>query len=104
MEYDDAAALDVDDADVAAAAAAAVTVADAAAHDANVGDTEDEDDAGDDDASQAPAFLAGCGHWTNIHFEMGLPTTPIHCLYFVLCTISHCKLYFDALYLAAVNS
>lgn len=57
----------------------AVTVADAAAHDANGDDTEYEDDAGDDDASQAPAFLDGCGHWTNIHFEMGLPTTPIHC-------------------------
>ena len=103
MVYDDAAALvDVDGADDAA-----VSVADAAAaaaHDANGDDTEDGDDAGDDDASQAPAFLAGCGHWTNIHFEMGLPTTPIHCLYFVLCTISHCKLYFDALYLAAVNS
>ena len=54
-------------------AADAVAVADD-----NGDDTEDEDDAGDDDASQAPAFLAGCGHWTNIHFEMGLPTTPIH--------------------------
>ena len=82
--YNTAVAADVAaDADVAAYA----DVADA--HDDNGDDTEDEDDAGDDDASQAPAFLAGCGHWTNIHFEMGLPTTPIHCLYFVLCTISH---------------
>ena len=60
-------------------------------------DEEEEDDAGDDDASQAPAFLAGCGHWTNIHFEMGLPTTPIHSVYFLLCTMYdalHCTLYF----------
>ena len=88
MVYDDAAALvDVDGADDAAVsdaddvAVAPDPVADAAAaaaHDANGDDTEDGDDAGDDDASQAPAFLAGCGHWTNIHFEMGLPTTPIH--------------------------
>ena len=58
---------------------------------------DEEDDAGDDDASQAPAFLAGCGHWTNIHFEMGLPTTPIHSVYFLLCTMYdalHCTLYF----------
>ena len=42
----------------------------------------DEDDTDGEDASQAPAFLAGCGHWTNIHFEMGLPTTPMHCIVF----------------------
>ena len=47
----------------------------------------DEDDADSEDASQAPAFLAGCGHWTNIHFEMGLPTTPMHS---ILCTVIHC--------------
>ena len=40
------------------------------------GGEEEKDDAGD--AQQAPAFLAWCGHWPNIHFEMGLPTTPIH--------------------------
>ena len=47
----------------------------------------DEDDTDGEDASQAPAFLAGCGHWTNIHFEMGLPTTPMHS---ILCTSIHC--------------
>ena len=97
MVYDNATALvDFDGADDAAVgdaddvAVAPDPVADAdaaAAHDANGDDTEDGDDAGDDDASQAPAFLAGCGHWTNIHFEMGLPTTPMHS---ILCTSIHC--------------
>ena len=30
--------------------------------------------------SQTPAFLADCGHWTNIHFEiLATPTSLLHC-------------------------